>query len=230
MQTKAKGWVFAGAVLASTGVAAFAQLVEPAVNTTGAPAMAETPTQQTDSSGAPAASQSTAFGAASGAASGEITVGPGPMEAPRKILLSRIKQAKSEGIGIASYMSAFTYIEDAVKAGQTEAQVRPRIESLARALKDQLDKSKLLKTQRPVPPTASQSGGGAPVAATPTSTPISSADIAKKLGGGGDSALIDKIKERFGGQLPDINSLPEGLRDKLINSDKGKELLKKLGK
>ena len=228
MQTKAKGWVLTSALIASAGAAAFAQdTLTPSVTTIGAPGTVDASMQ----GGMPEATPTTT-GTASGAGSSAMSVGPGPMEAPRKILLSRIQQAKSEGIGIASYMNAFTYIEDAVKSGQTEAQVRPRIESLARALKDQLDKSRVLKTQRPAPPTASQTGGGAPTtAAAPATTPISSADIAKKMGGGGaDSSLIDKIKERFGGQLPDINSLPEGLRDKLINSDKGKELLKKLGK
>lgn len=153
-------------------------------------------------------------------APGELTITPGPLEEARKILLDRIKLAKTEGIGTANYFLALNAIEDSVKAGQTAEQLKPRIESLARALKDQLDKSKILKTQRPVPvqpsysaaPPGGGGGGGGP--------DINKIKEALNKPGGTDG-LIDKIKSKFGGNIPNI---PDGLKDRIP-----KDILDKLG-
>ncbi len=207
-------WVSAclltGVLLTSTSQA-WADNIPPSSSTSGAPSV---PT--------PAARTGESF--ASSCATGEIEplVSPGPLEAARKNLLDKIHQAKSEGIGIANYMMVYTSLEDSVKAGQTEAQLRPRVDSLTRALKDQLDKRKILKTQRPIPPAGSQ------ISATQAPTAQGSQDMSKlkeALGGSGGkdpSALIDKIKAKFGGDVPDI---PDSIKDKLP-----KDILDKLGK
>lgn len=157
----------------------------------------------------------------SGGSVSNADVAPGPLEEARKMLWSRIKQAKSEGIGTGAYVTAFQGIEDQVKAGRQAEEIRPRIESLARSLKDQLDRSRILKTQRPIPPTASQSagGGGAPSGGKGGGLEA----LADKLGGKDPSALIDRIKEKL-----NTGDIPDGLKEKLLNSDKGKKLLEKL--
>lgn len=180
---------------------------------------------QAPASGQPAAAASeAASGTETGGTEGAGDVAPGPLIDARKMLWDRIKQAKSEGIGTAAYVNAFQFIESEVKAGKTAEAIKPRIESLARALKEQLDRSRILKTQRPLPPMGSQvrgSSGGGPATAKGPDAPAAAA------AGGGDNpeatAIIDRIKERFGGQLPD------GLTEKLLKSDKAKKLLEKYG-
>ncbi len=66
-------------------------------------------------------------------------VAPGPLAERRQILLSIILKAKKEGIGIATYLTAFNALEDSVKAGQTKEQIEPRLESLALSLRTQLE-------------------------------------------------------------------------------------------
>jgi hypothetical protein len=154
-----------------------------------------------------------------------VCVTPGPLEEARKILITRIQQAKSEGIGTANYMLAFNALEDSVKAGQTAEQLRPRIESLARALKDQLDRAKILKTQRPIPAGPSQtppapdnagSAGGLDI--NKIKEAISKTGAA---GGGKDSSgLMEKLKDlkdRFGGQIPENlkDRIPKDILDKI---------------
>jgi hypothetical protein len=150
---------------------------------------------------------------------------PGPLLEARKMLWQRIQQAKGEGIGTAAYVTAFKGVEDEVKAGKTAEDIKPRIESLARSLKDQLDRSKILKTQRPIPPTASQSsgpsGGGGPAA---SAGPGKGGGLSAALGGS-DSDLIGKLKDKFlnGGEIPD------SLKQKAMQSKKGRELMEKFG-
>lgn len=150
---------------------------------------------------------------------------PGPLIEARKMLRDRIGQAKHEGIGTGPYVAALKAIEDDVKAGKTAEEIRPRIESVARGLKDQLDRKQILKTQRPIPPTASQSGGagGASAGMPPSKGP----DLSAALGGGqGDTAaLLDKLKDKLlnGGEIPD------SLKQRVMQSEKGRKMLEKLG-
>lgn len=151
---------------------------------------------------------------------------PGPLMEARKMLRDRIGQAKHEGIGTGPYVAALKQIEDDVKAGKTAEEIKPRIESVARGLKDQLDRKQILKTQRPIPPTASQSGGtgGGPAGMPPSKGP----DLSAALGGGGGSdtaALLDKLKDKLlnGGEIPD------SLKQRVMQSEKGRKMLEKLG-
>jgi hypothetical protein len=115
-------------------------------------------------------------------------------------------------------------MEEDVKGGKTEDQLRPRIESLARSLKDQLDRSKILKTQRPVPPTASQQAGGG-ASGGPAAGGGGASGLSAALGGKDPNALLDKLREKL-----NSGDIPAGLKEKVLNSEKGRQLLEKLSK
>jgi hypothetical protein len=198
-------WLLSASFVASFG-AAFAQEKQPAV-------------------------EATTSGAATASAT-EEPVSPGPLLEARKMLWMRINLAKSEGIGTSTYITAFKHMDEEVKAGKSAEELRPRIESLARSLKDQLDRAKILKTQRPIPPTASQSGGsgempmggGGPMAMGGKGGGL--AGVAAALGGGGDDALLDKLKAQLmGGGGGDL----EALKQRALKTKKGREFLEKLG-
>jgi hypothetical protein len=160
----------------------------------------------------------------SGAPVAADEVAPGPLVEARKMLWQRINQAKSEGIGTGAYVNAFQAMEEDVKGGKTEDQLRPRIESLARSLKDQLDRSKILKTQRPVPPTASQQAGGG-ASGGPAAGGGGASGLSAALGGKDPNALLDKLREKL-----NSGDIPAGLKEKVLNSEKGRQLLEKLSK
>lgn len=152
-------------------------------------------------------------------------VHPGPLADARKVLLNRIQQAKAEGVGTANYNMAHTAIEDMVKSGATEEQIKPRVLSLANALRDQENKSKILKTQRPLPPTASQQGGSSGPAAG-GGGPAAPGSLKEAIGGGNSDDILARLKEKLG--TGDIQ-IPEHLKEKVLNSEKGKKILEKLG-
>jgi hypothetical protein len=156
--------------------------------------------------------------APSGQSAAAADVVPGPLLNERKSLYDHIQQAGAHGIGIANYTMAFKSIEDQVAAGATEVQIKPRVDQLTGALKEQLMRAQVLKTQRPLPPTASQQGEPPPGNA-------GSPPAGGGAGSPGSSALLDKLKDKLGsGGMPSADVV-----DKFLNSDKGKDLLKKLG-
>jgi hypothetical protein len=184
------------------------------------PAMA----QDGDVPAAVTAAPPTAVPATTSGAADELA--PGPLLEARKMLRTRIGQAKSEGIGTAPYVAALKDIEDEVKAGKTADEIRPRIESVARGLKDQLDRKQILKTQRPIPPSASQSAGG-PMPSGPSGGGSGGSGLSAALGGGPSdtSALLDKLKDKLlnGGEIPD------SLKQRVMQSEKGRKMMEKLG-
>jgi len=183
----------------------------------GLPALA----QESPPAQRPAPMTESAAPATTSGASAVETVAAGPLIEARKMLWARISQAKNEGIGTGVYITAFKAIEEDVQAGKPIEAIRPRIESLARSLKEQLDRSRMLKTQRPTPPSSSQSIGGE----APSGGKGGGLDgLAAKLGGKDPSALIDKLKEKL-----NSGDIPEGLKDQIMNSEKGRKLLEKLG-
>lgn len=171
---------------------------------------------------AAAASEPAPTGAASGnpaSAAPPVGVGPGPLSEARKVLFNRLMLAKKEGIGIGAYMAEFARIEEAARNGDAPESLQPRIASLARSLKEQLDRRQILKTQRPVP--SPGTGSSADSSQQPPSAGSGAA------GGGGDrtAAIIDKLKEK----LKD-GDIPDGLKEKFLNSDQGRKILEKLGR
>lgn len=161
-------------------------------------------------------------------------VAPGAMQEARQKLLQRILAAKSQGIGITSYKGAFDYIEEMVKANDSEANIQKRMDSLSSSLEDQFKRSYDLKTQRPAPPIAASSpppsmmsgGGGIPAPLAPTD------------GGSGMGDIMSKLQAKFGGQIPAgyKDKLPPGIQEKLgggdpsqlLNDPKIRELIKGL--
>ncbi|HEY9786854.1 MAG TPA: hypothetical protein V6D17_15800 [Candidatus Obscuribacterales bacterium] len=137
----------------------------------------------------------------------------GPLQEKRQALLERIKAAGKAGIGISAYLGAFKALEDAVKAGAPEEQVQTRLDSLNRGLDDQMKRAQILKTQRPAPPM--QSGG--------STTPDERGGLAN-IKGGNAEAIVERLKEKY------ADKIPPGLdTKKILEDDRAKEILKKLG-
>jgi hypothetical protein len=144
-------------------------------------------------------------------------VAPGPLFEQRKSLFSKITDAKRAGIGVASYLSAFAFVESMVRSGKPASAIQDRVESLTQAMDDQLKRAQVLKTQRPTPPSPSQSistsakaggGGGAP--------------------SGNTAALINQLKEKYADKIP--ANLKDMSPDQFLNSDQGKAAMKLLNK
>lgn len=163
-------------------------------------------------------------------------VTPGIKQEARQKLLQRILAAKSQGIGIASYKGAFDYIEEMVKAGDTEANISKRMDSLSTSLEDQFKRSYDLKTQRPAPPIAASSP---PPSMMPTGMMSAGGGIPAPMdGGSGMGDIMSKLQAKFGGQIPANykDKLPPGIQDKLgggdpsqlLNDPKIRELIKGL--
>jgi hypothetical protein len=76
---------------------------------------------------------------------------PGPMQEDRTALLQKIEKAKEQGVGIGNYVSAFKAIDDSIGPTTQDSDIKPRVESLSRAIDEQLERSAKLKLQRPAP-------------------------------------------------------------------------------
>jgi len=146
-------------------------------------------------------------------------VAPGPLFEQRKSVLSKIMAAKSSGIGVTGYLSAFTFMEGMVRGGKPASAIQERLQSITHAIDEQMKRADVLKTQHPTAPTASQSGPA-----------VSSAARSGGLGGLGglggiDANTINQLKQKYGDKIPaSLSDIPP---DKLLNSDQGKEMLKK---
>jgi len=136
----------------------------------------------------------------------ELKVEPGPLEEKRRALLGRIMDAKNQGMGTTVYMMAFDAIEQQAKSGDTEENISKRITAISGPLEDQFKRSATLKVQRAAPPVAASSSGGmvpAPLGGSVGSPP----------GNTDTAALIQKLQNKFGGQIP------AGLQDKIPGGD-----------
>ena len=74
---------------------------------------------------------------------------PGILERERAAVLQKILKAQAQGCGITGYMNAFQSLQQSIGKGEAESVIRPRLETISRAVDDQLERSKVLKTQRP---------------------------------------------------------------------------------
>lgn len=142
---------------------------------------------------------------------------PGPLMDMRRTVLQRIKDAKQHGVGIAPYLAAYNNAEASVRGGEAEDKIRPRLESLLHSLDEQIKRAEVLKTQRPVPITKS---AAQQQYASPAEAEAKAAAEKKK-------AMLEKLKEK----LKDDNlEIPDDLREKLMGSEQGKQILEKLKK
>jgi len=135
----------------------------------------------------------------------DLKVESGVLEDKRRALLGRIMEAKNQGIGTSTYMMAFDALEQQAKNGDSEEVVAKRLASLNDALDTQLKTKVILKTQRAAPPVAASSSGGmVPAPLGGPGGPPGNTDTA---------ALIQKLQNKFGGQIP------AGLQDKIPGGD-----------
>lgn len=141
---------------------------------------------------------------------------PGPAMDARQRLLERIQQAKSQGMGISSYMQAFQDIEARVKAGEPEDKVSARVQQIHKAVSDQIERAKILKNQKPLPPQGSQVTGselpdhGGPAGNKGGGLP--------SPGGPGGGDMASKLKK--------LDSLPEPIKERILNDPRVIEKLK----
>lgn len=165
---------------------------------------------------------------AAAAATDAPTIAPGPLEDQRERLYATIMTAKNYGFGTTAYLNAFNSLEDSVKAGAAEKDIKVRLDSIVRGLDEQLKRSQELKTQKPAPPVAASdtppisSGGGARASVPPS--------LKNALQNGNTDGLMEKIKNGwFGGDLPDSikKKIPANFDPSMLNSDAAKELMKK---
>lgn len=173
-------------------------------------------TSNTSNLGAPATMQPTTTAPMPAAQAGTpTTVAAGPLEAERKLLLSRIELAKKHGIGTSVYLNEFKKVEEEVKSGVPAESIKGRIDSLTRSLAEQLQRGRNLKTQRPIPTAGSQASASAPTGDLNAVTPT---PPASSTGGG---SLAEKLKSI-------TNELPPGTLEKLMQNDKARNILERL--
>lgn len=180
------------------------------------------PANDTEAPAASASDATTDPSATAANATDEPQIHPGPLEDQRKKLYQTILAAKSYGFGTTAYMNAFTSLEDSVKAGAPEKDVKSRLDSIVHGLDEQLKRSQQLKIQRPAPPIAESS--------PPPSAMNLPSGVRSALQSGNTDGLIEKVKEKwFGGEIPDSikKKLPANFDPSMLNSDTAKELMKK---
>lgn len=73
------------------------------------------------------------------------SLAPGPLLDKRTQILEYLTRAERAGIGVGPYSQALARIETAVKAGKTEAEIKPQVTRLTTALAEQVNKIKSLK-------------------------------------------------------------------------------------
>lgn len=154
-----------------------------------------------------------------------LTAADGPMLAERRKLAETIGAAKNFGFGTTAYVNAFNGLEERVKAGAPELEVKNRLNSIVSGLDEQLKRAKQLKTQRPAPPIAASGPN-------PSSLESQVRSQFGGMGGGSSDQLMEKIKDKwFGGEIPDSikKKIPAGFDPSMLNSDTAKELMKKYG-
>lgn len=93
---------------------------------------------------------------------------PGPLLERRREILNFLNKAKQAGIGVAPYENALASIESEVKAGKSEADIKPRVNSLIVALSKQVENLKSIKAAAASKASAAQ-GGPFPAMGTPES-------------------------------------------------------------
>jgi hypothetical protein len=158
------------------------------------------------------------------------TIAPGPLEDQRRKLYATIMTAKNYGFGTTAYMNAFNSLEESVKAGTPEKDIKVRLDSIVRGLEEQLKRSQELKVQKPAPPIAASSappsaGSGSGAGGIPPG-------LRNAIQSGNTDGLVEKIKNGwFGGDLPDSikKKIPANFDPSMLNSDTAKELMKKYG-
>lgn len=163
------------------------------------------------------------------------TAAPGIFEAERKQVLEKILAAKNLGCGVAPFMAAFNQIEDSVRAQEPQDKVQKRIASLSSSINDQLQRLKDLKSRAAGQPASSGQSSSSINALLPPGAANNSQlvdQLKQKFGGQvpniSDPAVADQIKQHFGGQLPNISD--PSVREKLLQSDMAKEYLKNMSR
>lgn len=147
---------------------------------------------------------STESGPASGSAGSGPSVVPGPLAEARQQLLDQIMVAKENGVGIASYMAAFKFIEEMTGRGASEEEIKKRMIPLVTALSDQLKTKASIEQARldaQTNPRKLEFARGSIIA--PGQSIPQELTRFGGMGGAGTQDLIDSIvRNKMGGNLP----------------------------
>lgn len=123
----------------SSGSAATTPAATPAATTP--PAAASSATAGTPPAGTTPSASSTPAGtptpAGAAVSSTLAATAPGPLQADRNKVRNWILAAQKRGVGISGYQRAFDDMENAVRAGEPEANVKTKLYSMLRAINDQ---------------------------------------------------------------------------------------------
>jgi hypothetical protein len=149
--------------------------------------------------------------------------------------LSRIQAAQNRGIGIGSYLGEFNRIERLVKTSAPESQYSDRIDELSGALDEQIKRAQVLKSQI-IPPAVSRSRRGPGLSSAPQLRPgmeppgmgggrSMGMGGATRMGGAGGGNVMDML--RGPGGLSALQNLSPEQKEKLLQSDQAKALMKK---
>lgn len=143
-------------------------------------------------------------GPESGSAGSGPSVVPGPLVEARQQLLDQIMVAKENGVGIASYMAAFRFIEDMAGRGASEEDIKKRMIPLVTALSDQLKTKASIEQARldaQANPRKLEFAKGSIIA--PGQSIPQELTRFGGMGGAGTQDLIDNIvRNKMGGNLP----------------------------
>lgn len=163
--------------------------------------------------------------------SSSYAVAQGPLAVERQAFHSKIVDLGHKydnGFGVSGYLKAFEFLEQSVKNGATDEEVKAELTRLSRGLDDQIKRSKLLKIQKPAPPISASSP-------PPSEVEAAMGGGHKKFNGlgvgGQQGQLMDTIKDKwFGGEIPDSikSKIPAGFDPSMLNTPEGQGLLQKL--
>ncbi len=126
----------------------------------------------------------------------------------REELMSRIDGLKGAGVGVGPYLKQMEEVDQLMHTPGNEAQVLKRYDSLSGAINDQASRMQSLKNFHPTPATNSSPSLGAGASASST------------------AALVDSVKNKFGGKLPGGLSNDDVM--KMLANPKAQQMLDKL--
>jgi len=124
----------------------------PAANTPNAPSATNIPAPAPTSD--PGAAPGTSL---TGAVKSNSTLipsepAPGPYEADRKKVRNWLMVAKQRGVGLAAYMPVWNDMENSVRAGASEKDVKAKLDGICRSIGNQVRDSSQIQRFRPVKP------------------------------------------------------------------------------
>jgi hypothetical protein len=122
---------------------------QPAAQAGSAPATSAANSAQTHAAGAESSPVSTASAPSSSIPSEAL---PGPYETDRKNVRKWLLAAKERGVGLGAYIPVWDDMENAVKSGAPDAEVKTKLDGILRSIRNQVNDSSKMQAYRPKKP------------------------------------------------------------------------------